>query len=234
MNAPRDSIPETGSETYLFASSNGSHITWLTDALGTLGSVVVLPPDTKSIDERIALLGPVAVFIDFSPDQGATASQLHQRLKRDWPTLPVLATGVSAEPAAMLSALRAGVDDFIDMAAPPADAVVTLRTLLERRSTLQGGTRGSTLALLGARAGLGVTTLATSLSLTLNDQLSQAPQRPPGRSSRHGVALLDLGLPARDGLLYLDTQSGFSFVDGVRNLRRLDQTLGGIDFFLSG
>jgi pilus assembly protein CpaE len=26
-------------------------------------------------------------------------------------------------------------------------------------------------------------------------------------------------------LLYLDTQSGFSFVDGVRNLRRLDQTL---------
>ena len=53
MNAPRDRIPETGSETYLFASSNGSHITWLTDALGALGSVVVLAPDTKSIDERI-------------------------------------------------------------------------------------------------------------------------------------------------------------------------------------
>ena len=225
MNAPRDSIPETGSETYLFASSNGSHITWLTDALSHLGSVVVLQPETKAIDDRIALLGPVAVFIDFSSDQGASASQLHQRLKRDWPALPVLATGVSAEPAAMLSALRAGVDDFIDIAAPATDAVSTLRALLERRSTLQGGTRGSTLALLGARAGLGVTTLATSLALALNDQLAQAPARPPGRASRHGVALLDLGLPARDGLLYLDTQSGFSFVDGVRNLRRLDQTL---------
>ena len=225
MNAPRDSIPETGSETYLFASSNGSHITWLTDALGSLGSVVVLAPDTKSLDERIALLGPVAVFIDFSPEQSAMASQLHQRLKRDWPTLPVLATGTSAEPAAMLSALRAGVDDFIDMAAASTEAVITLRALLDRRGTLQGGTRGSTLALLGARAGLGVTTLATSLALALNDQLVQAPPRPPGRSARHGVALLDLGLPARDGLLYLDTQSGFSFVDGVRNLRRLDQTL---------
>ncbi|MDH6169389.1 pilus assembly protein CpaE [Variovorax boronicumulans] len=225
MNAPRDSIPETGSETYLFASSNGSHITWLTDALGTLGSVVVLAPDTKSLDERIALLGPVAVFIDFSPEQSVMATQLHQRLKRDWPTLPVLATGNSAEPAAMLSALRAGVDDFIDMAAASAEAVTTLRALLDRRGTLQGGTRGSTLALLGARAGLGVTTLATSLALALNDQLVQAPARPPGRSVRQGVALLDLGLPARDGLLYLDTQSGFSFVDGVRNLRRLDQTL---------
>ncbi len=157
MNAPRDSIPETGAETYLFASSNGSHITWLTDALSRFGSVVVLAPDTKSVDERISLLGPVAVFIDFSSDQSTAASQLHQRLKRDWPALSVLATGVSAEPAAMLAALRAGVDDFIDVAASPADAVNTLRALLERRNSLQSGTRGCTLTLLGARAGLGVT-----------------------------------------------------------------------------
>lgn len=225
MNAPRDSILEEGAETYLFASSNGSHITWLTDALGRFGSVVVLSADTKSVDERISLLGPLAVFIDFSSDQGAAAVQLHQRLKRDWPALPVLATGVSAEPAAMLAALRAGVDDFIDIAAPPAEAVSTLRALLERRSGLQSEMRGSSLALLGARAGLGVTTLATSLALALNDQLAQTPARSPGRTASHGVALLDLGLPARDGLLYLDTESGFSFVDGVRNLRRLDQTL---------
>ncbi|MDQ0044897.1 AAA family ATPase [Variovorax boronicumulans] len=225
MNAPRDSLPEVGAETYLFASSNSGHITWLTDALSRLGSVVVLGPDTKSIDERIALLGPVAVFIDFSIDQSEVAGPLHQRLKRDWPTLPVLATGVSAEPAAMLAALRAGVDDFIDISAAPADAVSTLRTLIERRSSQQVGTRGRTLALLGARAGLGVTTLASSLALTLNDLLAQATARGPARTARHGVALLDLGLPARDGLLYLDTQSGFSFVDGVRNLRRLDQTL---------
>ncbi|MGF6349183.1 AAA family ATPase [Variovorax sp. W2I14] len=225
MNAPRDSLPEVGAETYLFASSNSGHITWLTDALSRLGSVVVLGPDTRSIDERIALLGPVAVFIDFSIDQSEVAGPLHQRLKRDWPALPVLATGVSAEPAAMLAALRAGVDDFIDISAAPADAVSTLRTLIERRSSQQVGTRGRTLALLGARAGLGVTTLATSLALTLNDLLAQATARGPARTARHGVALLDLGLPARDGLLYLDTQSGFSFVDGVRNLRRLDQTL---------
>ncbi len=224
MNAPRDNLPETGTETYLFASSIGSHITWLTDSLSKLGSVVVLAPDAKSIDERIALLGPVAVFLDFSGDGAAAAIELHQRLKRDWPTLPVLATGVSAEPASMLAALRAGVDDFVDLSAPPDDAVNTLRKLLDRRSSTQGGMRGCTLALLGARSGIGVTTLATSLTLVLNDMLSQVP-RPANRSVRHGVALLDLGLPARDGLLYLDTQSGFSFVDGVRNLRRLDQTL---------
>ncbi|WP_371434619.1 CpaE family protein [Polaromonas sp.] len=39
------------------------------------------------------------------------------------------------------------------------------------------------------------------------------------------MALLDLGLPAGDGLLYMDMNSDFSFVDGVRNLKRMDQTL---------
>ncbi|MDQ0606131.1 pilus assembly protein CpaE [Variovorax sp. W1I1] len=231
MNAPRDSLPEIGAETYLFASPDGGHITWLTDALGKLGTVVVVPPDLKSIDERITLLSPSAVFLDFSGDNAQAATELNHRLKRDWPALAVLATGISAEPASMLAALRAGVDDFVDMLAPPIDAIQALHKLLDRRSSMQPGTRGCTLALLGARAGIGVTTLATSLSLVLNDQLAQAkaqataPDPSQARNTRQGVALLDLGLPARDGLLYLDTQSGFSFVDGVRNLRRLDQTL---------
>jgi len=224
MNAPRDAFPETGAETYLFASANGRHIAWLTDALGRQGAVVAIAPDTDTLDERIALLGPQAVFVDFTPDQAAAAARLHQRLKRDWPTLPVLAAGASTDPAAMLAALRAGVDDFVDVAAPPADAVRTLRALLERRRSLQGGTRGCTLALLGARAGIGTTTLATSLALTLQELLNRVP-RPAAGAARHGVALLDLGLPARDALLYMDTPSSFSFVDGVRNLRRLDQTL---------
>jgi pilus assembly protein CpaE len=225
MNAPRDNLPETGAETYLFASPNSSHVTWLTDALGRLGAVVILPPEAKAIDERIAMLSPAAVFLDFSGDHATAASELHQRLKREWPTLPVLATGVSAEPASMLAALRAGVDDFVDMNAPPTDAINTLRKLLDRQSSLQSRTRGCTLALLGARPGIGVTTLSASLALMLNDQPSQAAAPSHARNTRRGVALLDLGLPARDGLLYLDTQSGFSFVDGVRNLRRLDQTL---------
>jgi pilus assembly protein CpaE len=38
------------------------------------------------------------------------------------------------------------------------------------------------------------------------------------------AALLDLGLPAGDGSLLLNTRSEFNFVDAVRNLRRFDQT----------
>jgi pilus assembly protein CpaE len=38
------------------------------------------------------------------------------------------------------------------------------------------------------------------------------------------AALLDLGLPASDGSLLLNTRSEFNFVEAVRNLRRFDQT----------
>jgi pilus assembly protein CpaE len=85
--------------------------------------------------------------------------------------------------------------------------------------------RGRGVVLLGARPGLGVTTLATHLALLLQDAIGRGATAPAGGPPPRGVALLDLGLPARDGLLYLDTASDFSFVDGVNHLRRLDQTL---------
>ncbi len=199
-------------DTYLLASESGAHITWLVEALQRQGTVEAIAMTQQALDERIAARAPRAVFLDFSEAHAGTAATLLRHLRRDWPSLAVLGTGAATEPATLLAALRAGVDDFIDMAAPSRDAGATLAALLDRRSTEQPAVRGRSIALLGARAGLGTTTLAASLTLLMQDATSRA-------------ALLDLGLPARDGLLYLDTQSSFSFVDGVHNLRRLDQTL---------
>ncbi len=224
MNTPRNPALGYGADTYLFASNSGVNITWLLHALQRSGTVVPVTLSSEMLDERIAALNPQAVFLDFSKEQAITAAEVHRLLKRDWPSLPILGTGSAAEPATMLAALRAGVDDFVDMAAPAQDVTSTLRALLDKRSAQQASTRGRTIALLGARAGLGVTTLATNLALMLQDLVMRASTSPVSQP-RRSVALLDLGLPARDGLLYLDTQSSFSFVDGVHNLRRLDQTL---------
>lgn len=74
---------------------------------------------------------------------------------------------------------------------------------------------------------MGVTTLATHLAVMLQEMqahdLSDAtPQTAsktfwscqlPQDDAAH-AALLDLGLPARDGLLYLSVAGDFSFVDG--------------------
>lgn len=100
-------------------------------------------------------------------------------------------------------------------------------------------TKGFSLPLLGARVGMGVTTLATHLAVMFQEmqaydvrgaknkkQLARpfgASQLPQDESAH--AALLDLGLPARDGLLYLSITGDFSFVDAVQNMRRLDATL---------
>lgn len=233
MNMPRNRALGYGADTYLFASNSGSNVTWLLNALQRNGTVVPSMLNVEVLSERIAAIGPQALFLDFSDDQAAVAAEVHRQIKRDWPALPVLGTGSASQPTAVLTALRAGVHDFVDITAAPEDVVATLVAMLERGTQAQPARRGRTVALVGARAGLGVTTLATHLTLLLQEMIRPQAAKPEaagagsnaGVSQARGVALLDLGLPARDGLLYLDTASEFNFVDGARNLRRLDQTL---------
>ncbi|KAF1046393.1 AAA family ATPase [Xylophilus sp.] len=232
MNARHDHRPaDFGEGTYLFATENGSRITWLSDAIGHYGAVVPALPSAAVLEERITLLQPQAVFLDFSADAAERSAALVQALRRDWPQLPVLAAGVVSDAASTLAALRAGVNDFVDLAGSPDAVVPTLAALMERRTGQKAVERGRALVVLGARAGLGVTTFATHLAAMLAEQFAPAAQprdraQPASQPApRQAVALLDLGLPARDGLLYLNLQSEFSFVDGVVNLRRLDPTL---------
>lgn len=231
MNMPRNRALGYGADTYLFASNSGSNVTWLLNALQRNGTVVPSMLNVEVLNERIAAIGPQALFLDFSDDQAAVAAEVHRQIKRDWPALPVLGTGSASQPTAVLTALRAGVHDFVDITASPEDVVSTLVAMLERGTQEQSARRGRTVALVGARAGMGVTTLATHLTLLLQEMVKPQPAKSAaanagmGAQQARGVALLDLGLPARDGLLYLDTASEFNFVDGARNLRRLDQTL---------
>ncbi|MDP9902712.1 AAA family ATPase [Variovorax ginsengisoli] len=231
MNMPRNRALGYGADTYLFASNSGSNVTWLLSALQRSGTVVPSMLNADVLNERIAAIGPQALFLDFSGDQSAAAAEVHRQVKRDWPALPILGTGPASQPTAVLTALRAGVNDFVDITAAPEDVVATLAAMLERGTQEQATRHGRTIALLGARAGMGVTTLATHLAVLLQEMLKPAeaaastPAAGMPVSPARGIALLDLGLPARDGLLYLDTASDFNFVDGARNLRRLDQTL---------
>jgi pilus assembly protein CpaE len=95
--------------------------------------------------------------------------------------------------------------------------------------------QGRRLVLLGSRVGMGVTTLATHMA-ALAARTSGTSSAAPGArlaangaaaagQPEHRVALLDLGLPAGDGLLYLNESSTFHFAEAVRNLQRFDQTL---------
>ncbi|WP_059415848.1 AAA family ATPase [Cupriavidus basilensis] len=196
---------------FLFNAAQPEPRQWLSAALSSLGQLAVEPGPQDVFLEQIATINPGMVFLHFSREQALASGRLAEQVTRLYPGLPLVAVGNAGEPEIMLAALRGGAKDFIDMTAPPGGAVEIVRRLLTVRGQAEPARRGKVVAVLGARVGVGATTLATNLAAAV-------------RKRCHGeVLLMDLGLPARDGSLYMNINPGFHFVEGVRNLRRFDQ-----------
>jgi pilus assembly protein CpaE len=215
MNARTHSLTERAiADYFVFASLDDEHVHWLAETLIGAGAVEAVTLDPGMLTQRIGTLNPSLVYVDFSGGRAAAASAAASAVRTVYPGLQIIAIGSLAEPESALAALRAGVRDFIDLSAPAADALRITRQVID--NLVEPVSRhGQVTALLGARIGMGVSTLAANLAVML-----QRRDVAQGRQA----ALLDLGLPAGDGSLLLNTRSEFNFVDAVRNLRRFDQT----------
>jgi pilus assembly protein CpaE len=215
MNARTYSLTERAiTDYFVFASLADEHVSWLAETLVGVGAVEPVTLDPSALTQRIATLNPSLVFVDFSGGRAAAASVAAAAARAAYPGLQIVAVGSVSEPESALAALRAGVRDFIDLAAPAQDALRITRQVID--NLVEPVSRhGHVTVLLGARVGMGVSTLAANLSAMLHRR--DAAQ---GRRS----LLFDLGLPAGDGTLLLNTRSEFNFVEAVRNLRRFDQT----------
>lgn len=168
------------------------------------------------------------VLLDFA-DEGAQASaDFARELFRLAPGMVLIAVGNSSSPAGVLAALRAGVRDFIDLDASLDDAEAVIARATRQRAatpTLTPVARfhGRTVLLLGARAGVGTSTLAAHLASLVQQQRSAGPQ--PAEPVADHVLLLDLGQPGGDAALYLDVRGEFDVADAIANAHRFDATL---------
>ena len=235
----------SGNARVVLVTQSSSHAFWLAGALGSDAEVIPVAGDLATLHAAISAPGLGVVVVDFSAPMTEAAITLVGELRAAFPGVVIMGAGSAAEPASMRAALRCGVAEFIDWDASESEANVAIRHQLHARSqlpatvALEPQTKGFALPLLGARVGMGVTTLATHLAVMFQEMHAydvrgsknrKQVARPFGAShlpldeSAH-AALLDLGLPARDGLLYLGIAGDFSFVDAVQNTRRLDATL---------
>ncbi len=199
---------------FVFASAHDSTARWLADTLAAAGVVEHVSLEPAALLQRIAALHPSLILVDFSGGDAEAAASAVQAVRARSPQLQIVAVGTVAEPEGAIAALRAGVRDFIDVRAGPDEAVRITRNVLENVAEPLAR-HGRLTVLLGARVGVGVTTLAANLAVLL--------QRQGAAAGKH-AALVDLGLPAGDSMLYLNTRSEFDFVEAVRNLRRFDKT----------
>lgn len=218
MNARAQvSTERTVADSFVFASANDARARWVAHTLGPVGKVQAVALDPALVAQQISQNRPSLLLVDFSGSahsQGSRASAVVAAAHAAFPGLQIIAVGTLAEPESAISALRAGVRDFVDAGGDSEDALRIVRQVLDNRVE-PVSRHGRLTVLLGARPGMGVTTLAASLGVLL--------ARKGAALNRH-AALLDLGLPAGDGALLLNAGNGFSFVDAVHNLRRFDQT----------
>ncbi|MGZ9712882.1 pilus assembly protein CpaE [Glaciimonas sp. GNP009] len=227
---------------FVLCSENNEQAEWLGNTLGKWGALWQERSDLAVLLPRVIELNPLLVLLDFSghgaPEDPAflrsensvgaiaRAVELAHALKLAAPNLPLVAIGTMAFPEGAIAAWRAGLSDFIDITAPSDEAREVVQRVLSTSAALIPVPikRGQLVTLLGARPGVGSSTLAVHLADIFQRRVqSRSGSKTGAVASR--VALLDLGLPAGDGKLYLSTHGNFDFAEAVRNLRRLDETL---------
>ncbi|MNJ99615.1 hypothetical protein D3C87_173950 [compost metagenome] len=216
---------QNDSNRFVFCSSNGVHLRWLAHALKEWHVVQQELAPIALLTARVAECKPRLVLLDFSGNCGDSAANctadmiaLAQMMKSKLPQVPVVAVGTMDYPEGAVAALRAGVHHFIDMTAPVEEAHDVIYKLVAAVATPAVAIQGTLITLLGARAGVGSTTLSVHLTDVL--QLRKSAQH-----KDYQIGLLDLGLPAGDGQLYLNVAGTYSFIDTLRNRHRMDRTL---------
>ena len=158
------------------------------------------------------------VFLDFSPSQIGRSASLAKQLANTRPELALVAVGNSAVADSVLSALRAGVRDFIDLSSAHLEAAAIVQKALASGHpptvSHSPASRGKLVALLGARAGVGTSCAAVNLTL-----LAQRAYGAEGKT-----LLLDFGIPVADASLYLGQKKEFDLLQAINSLNRIDET----------
>jgi len=243
MNARNKALNElTALSRFVFCSRNSMQAEWLGAALGKWGTLLQEKAEVAELLSRIVELNPLLVLLDFSgvehvSDQSgvlsieslgttAHAIELAGALSKTLPALPLVAVGSMAFPEGTIAALRAGVSDFIDVSASEDEARDVVQRVLTKAAQASAPVKcGQLVTLLGVRPGIGTSTLAAHLADMIQQRNAGHGGKRNGNAGDSRVALLDLGLPAGDGKLYLSANGNFDFAEAVRNLRRFDETL---------
>jgi pilus assembly protein CpaE len=130
-------------------------------------------------------------------------------LKRQHPATGVILVTPRLDPAMLLEAMRAGVTEVV--------STVTegdLRAAIARLMALKpaGTVTGKAYAFLGAKGGVGTTTVAVNVATAL---AKFAPSK---------VLLVDLHVANGDAAVFLGVEPRFSIVDALENTHRLDES----------
>jgi pilus assembly protein CpaE len=150
---------------------------------------------------------PDVIVLDLR-DQAQLPATLPQ-VKRQHPATAVVIIASVLDPVLILEAMRAGANECVTDPVTERDLESAIQRVLAQR---KAPIAGEVFAFIGAKGGVGTTTLAVNVATELARLAESA-----------GTLLIDLHLAYGDAGLLLSAEPRFSVLDALENTHRLDE-----------
>lgn len=168
----------------------------------------------KPAAEDIRRSGAQLILLDLGDDP-AVGLRLARFLAEDSRGRTFVLTGPTVAPEVLLEAMRIGAAEYLPRPVEEADLAAALARAARRLTggdTRESQAHGRVIEAFGAKGGVGVSTVAANLAVTL-------------AKSGHSTVLVDLDLDMGSGAILLGLRPRYSVLDVVKNLHRLDRDL---------
>jgi pilus assembly protein CpaE len=153
---------------------------------------------------------PAALIVDVRGQSQLPAAIA--TFRREHPNASVILVASALDPRLMLEAMRAGVNECVQ---EPLTADSLAQAIRKVVAGAQPQAAGQVFAFVGAKGGVGTTTLSVNTATML------------ARASHAEVLLIDLHIGHGDAGLLLGVEPRFSVVDALENVNRVDESFFG-------
>jgi pilus assembly protein CpaE len=188
----------------IVVSPSPADIVALLSRLGfSAATAPALPPIVQDAGQHAQ--APDVVVVDLRHESAIPPAVAELARRPQAPGIVIVAASLA--PAMMLEAMRVGAKGFVAAPLSPEPFEEAIRGVLGPRAT----TTGQVLAFVGAKGGVGTTTLAVNVATAL------------ARASRGDALLIDLNARYGDAAAWLGLEPRFGVADALENAHRLDE-----------
>jgi pilus assembly protein CpaE len=165
----------------------------------------VLQADQLASTSRMLSALPEALLVDVRRDRSVLGYVA--AIKRRYPSMGIAIVAQALDPELMLEGMRAGVSEAIS---EPLTAAA-LQSAIGRVAVQQTvAVQSKVYAVIGAKGGVGATTIAVNLGAALAQALDDA-------------LLIDLNFAAGDAAVFLGVEPRFTIAEALENTHRFDE-----------
>jgi len=153
---------------------------------------------------------PSAIIVDVRGQSQLPPALL--TIRKDYPAASVILVASTLDPRVMLEAMRAGVSECVQEPLTPETLGQAIRRVVSGAQPVHAG---QVFAFVGAKGGVGTTTLSVNTAAML------------ARAAKSDVLLIDLHVGLGDAALFLGVEPRFSVIDALENVHRVDESFFG-------